>query len=266
MRSPASEFDLRAALVKEVQAASADLSAADERPKAIHRCRVRLKRARALARVGSAGAPGLASLFNDTARSVMRNLAPARDLSALAEAARVVATQSSAKESRALEFVAGQLSALAAGAPATDAEALRSSLRDLLALANVWPEASPNQIRKGAMRIARRARRARKRGLGAGCANRRHDWRKREKDRFFAALILGGAWPGKRRRRIAEHLGDVLGQERDVLLLIDRLQLNPVLAGDAKTLRRALRALETRRAGLAARADRIGARLHAGGV
>lgn len=266
MRSPQSAFDLRAALSQDVQAAIDELDGASEHPKAIHRCRVHLKRARALARIGSASAPGLASVFNDSARTVMRNLAPTRDLTAFAEAARLTAASARRKGGIALERIAGELDALRSAAPPPDLEAVRAGLRDLLALAHVWPETSARQIRAGAKRLARRARRARRRGLASDCPALRHDWRKCEKDRYFAALILADAWPSKRRRKTGERLGDLLGQERDVLLLIDRLQSEPAFTGQHKDLKRALRALDAQRRRLAARSDALGVKLHAGGA
>ncbi len=88
MRSPGSAFDLREALCEEVRGAIQALEGGDGGKKAVHAARVRLKRARALARVGHAFAPGLAAVFNDSARAIMSSLAEARNLAALAKAAR----------------------------------------------------------------------------------------------------------------------------------------------------------------------------------
>ena len=55
-----------------------------------------------------------------------------------------------------------------------------------------------------------------------------------------------------------------LGRERDALLLIERIEAEPALAGAEKAARRALTALAARRAKLARAADKLGARLHAG--
>ena len=49
MRSPGAAFDLRAALTQELSAAIEEIDTPIPRPAAVHRCRVRLKRARALA-------------------------------------------------------------------------------------------------------------------------------------------------------------------------------------------------------------------------
>lgn len=265
MRSPASAFDLRAALTDEVRAAINDLDKSPLSPKIVHRCRVRLKRARALARVGHACAPGLATVFNESARTIMRALATERDLTSLADTARALAKKAKKKEAAALAAVAARFEAAREHVQPLNLEAVRTGLKDLLALAQVWPEASGRQIEKGAERVARRARRAQRRGRGATAPARRHEWRKREKDRLYAAQALDGAWPADRKRRVklGEHLSAVLGQERDALVLIERLEAEPALAGDDGAARRALKALKRRWTKLSARADAIGRDLHA---
>ena len=263
MRSPGPAFDLRAALSRELRGAANALDAGDK-PKAIHQARVRLKRARALARVGHACAPGLSNVFNDSARAVMRTLAQVRDLAALAESARKTASRVRKREAKALEAIAADLDAERTAAGAPDLSAVRAGLRDLAALAQVWPECSARQTVRGANRIVRRAKQARRRAEGALDLDHRHEWRKREKDRLFAATLLGDAWPRRRRRKLGAKLGDVLGDERDALLLIEHMQATSAQADD-KAAKRALRALERRRRVLAARADELGARLHARG-
>ncbi|MEJ0060385.1 MAG: CHAD domain-containing protein [Terricaulis sp.] len=190
---------MRAALSDEITKAIAELNETPARPKPVHRCRVHIKRARALARVGRACAPGLSDVFNETARSVMRALAQTRDLAALGEYARTLSKRSGKKQAAALLIVAEKFDAMRAACPPLNLDAIRAGLRDLLALAQVWPEASPRQIEKGADRIAWRARVACRRGRGADAPARRHEWRKREKDRLYAALLLGKAWPGRSR-------------------------------------------------------------------
>lgn len=266
MRSPEPASDLRAALQQELRAALEELEESKGRPKGIHRCRVRLKRARALARVGRACAPGLSQVFNDSARGVMRTLAQPRELAALAEAARRIGEKSGKRAEEALTTVAETLDAERGALGPLDMEAARTGLRDLSALAQVWPEASARQIKRGAMRLVRRARRARRLGYGADEAKRRHDWRKREKDRLYAAMLLDDAWPKPRRRKLGDKLGDVLGKERHASLLIERISAEPALAGVDKAPKQALKALKRRCRTLAARADAMGAQLHVGGA
>ncbi|MEJ0060386.1 MAG: hypothetical protein WDM79_12795 [Terricaulis sp.] len=57
-----------------------------------------------------------------------------------------------------------------------------------------------------------------------------------------------------------------MGRERDALLLIERLEREPGLAGTLQQTGRALAALRERREKLAPRADAIGKRLHRGGA
>lgn len=261
MRTPGPAFDLRAALSEELHAAINELETVHADPKSVHRCRVRVKRARALARVGRACAPGLSSVFVDSARTLMRNLALARDSASLCEAARAAAKKSGKQTAAAFDSVAHSIAQAAASQPNLNLEAARAGLKDLLALAQVWPEASHRQIRRGAKRLERRVRRARRRGVGSLDPDARHRWRTREKERFYAASILGDAWPGRRRRRVSERIGDALGGERDALLLMERLVAHPELAGDEKALARTLKALNERRSRLARRADRLAERV-----
>ncbi len=258
MRSPAGAFDLRAALCTEVEAAIEELNPQPDG--AVHACRVRLKRARAIARIGRAGAPGLASVFDETARGVMRTLAAARTSRALAVTARKFAKKARGKEARAFEAMAHAFEA--APTPTLDLQAAHAGLKDLLALAHVWPEASPRQIQRGARRIAGKARRAFRRAHASGDASLRHDWRKREKDRLFAAMSLGTSWPGRRRRKLGADLGEILGRERDASLLLRHMDAAPVLANEERGSERAARTLQKRCKRLARQADALGARLH----
>lgn len=267
MRSPAASFDLRAALSQEITQALAAFNAAPLEPAAVHRCRVHLKRARSLARIGRDSAPGLSRVFNDAARAVMHSLAQARDLNALAETARALAARKK-KAGIGLLHLAEALDEQRASLPPLEPEAVRAGLNDLIALAQELPEVSARQLEKGVSRIAKRAREACKEGHGSDAPTRRHTWRKREKDRFYTAILLGKAWPldRRRRRKLGERLGHALGQERDTLLLIERLEAEPSLAGRRRDAHRALAVLHARRDRLAERADALGLKLHRRGA
>lgn len=266
MRSPGTAFDLRVVLTQELNAALKELDAIGEDGKAVHRCRVRLKRARALARVGRSVAPGLADVFNDTARAVMRTLALARDLSAMADTARMLAEITDERASQALKTTAEALDSARAQLPAIDLESVRLGIRDLLALAQVWPAPSSRQLRAGAKRLIVRARVARRHGRRTDKASLRHEWRKREKDRLFAATLMDGAWPRKRKRKQTATLGHVLGLERDALLLIERLTITPELAGAPPADAEAQRVLRTHRKRLRRKANLLGAHVRAAGI
>lgn len=265
MRSPGSTFDLRAALSDEVRGALAELEKGDSERKAVHACRVRLKRARSLARVGHAFAPGLSAVFNDSARGIMRSLAEARNLAALAKAARRLAKKSKKRAAAGLKSASDALESARAAAAPVDLAAVNTGLRDLLALAQVWPEASARQVKRGARRVARRARRAWRKGSDRDApAERRHAWRQREKDRLYAAALMDGAWPGRRRRGANKRLVDRLGLEHDLMLLTQQLEASPSLAADEASGAAALKAVRARRKQLAKSARRVAARLHDG--
>lgn len=264
MRSPGTAFDLRAALRAELESAANAMSGPRVGAKAVRRCRVRLKRAQALARVGRVCAPGLSAVFADSARGLMRLLAQFREPAAMAEAARATAQDAGKKTAAALIEAAVRLEAERRAADPLDADGAIARIEDLIALAQVWPEPSPRQVRTGARRLKRRARRARRRALGGRDAKRRQEWRNCEKQRLFAAEALGRDWPGRRRRKAGAQLSDLLGRERDALLLARRLEAEPELAGGAPAAARAITALNRRAAKLARRADRIGAEMRGG--
>ncbi|MGD9968729.1 MAG: CHAD domain-containing protein [Hyphomonadaceae bacterium] len=261
MRTPGPAFDLRAALSKELRAAIDELASVQSDAKAVHRCRVRVKRARALARIGRACAPGLSSVFIGSTRALMRNLALTRDSASLCEAARAAAKKSGKHLASTFDTVVVGIEAAAASQPGLNPDAARAALKDLLALAQVWPEASHRQIRQGAKRLRRRAQRARRHGAQSADPLLRHDWRSREKDRFYAAALLGDFWPGKRRRRVGAKIGEALGAERDALLLMERLAAEPELAGKHDDMARTLKKLNRRRSKFARRADALAQRL-----
>lgn len=265
MRSPGAAFDLRATMAHELNAALEELDSGSGL-KALHRCRVRVKRARALGRVGKAVAPGLAAVFNESARAVMRPLGQARDLIALADTARMLAETANNKSAAALIHAADALETASEHLPGIDLEGVRSGIRDLMALTQVWPEPSARQIKAGAKTVAKRARRARRDGRRAKDAPPRHEWRKREKDRYYAANLLHDAWPGPRRRKAGDTLGHLLGKERDALLLVERLAVEPALAGDEAGAERARRALDKYTKRLRKKADKVGDQVHAGGA
>jgi CHAD domain-containing protein len=265
MRSPGSTFDLRAALSDEIRAALAEFEKGQGDAKAVHACRVRLKRARSLARVGHAFAPGLSAVFNDSARSIMRSLAEARNLAALAKAAHSLAKKSKKRAAAGLKAVSEALEDAHEVAAPVDLAAVNAGLRDLLALAQVWPEASARQVKRGARRVARRARKAWRGGNDPDApAEKRHEWRQREKDRLYAAALMDGVWPRPHRLGVNKRLVCRLGQEHDLMLLSQRLEASPSLAGNEANAVAALKALRAQRKRLVKNVRRVGVRLHGG--
>lgn len=263
MRGSNEAFDLRAALLNELKTAQQALAMPDETT-AVHRCRVAIKRARSLARLGAEGAPGIAEVFNHYARELMHMLGPARDLAALVSAAERAACEETGRTERAIHALHAALKIEHGRIPPLDFVAASRDLTQLVSLAETWPEPSPTQVQRGAVRIVKRAKRAYKKAYDRRKPKLRHAWRKREKDRYFVAILAGPAWPDgeKRRRRRTQKLGQALGHERDALLLVERLKDDPRLAGSKRDARAAIDALDAHRRRHARRADRLGKKLH----
>lgn len=257
--SPAAErgFAWKAALLAEIAAADAALKDTDIE-QAVHQARVRLKRVRMLSKM--AGADAIAR----AARALKYTLSGWRDLAALESAARDAAGGARRKGAAALTDIAARLSQahLTLGAPAIDdlSDALERLRRD----AETLPDLEPKRVRRALRRLVKDARRAWKRAQDEGGVDARHRWRRREKDRFFAASLAGDNWPAKRRTKTNDELGDTLGRERDARLLLARLESEP--APHTPTARHARRALKRHIRKLARKADRLGASLHRGGA
>jgi hypothetical protein len=263
MRSPGAAFDLRAALVEEVQSAAEIFESNPTKAKTIHRSCAALKRARALAAVGAVSAPGLAEVFDGLARKIMRILARALDNWALERSARALAAQVRKKARLELNDLISRAQAFQRTAPAINAEAVRAGFKDLLALATVWPEASARQVERGARRVARRARKAWRHGR-EDHAHARRAWRKLEQKRRRVASLLGAAWPQDvpRRRKRGDALSKTLTRERDVRVVMERLLSDRPEDASQHALRN-LRKVHKR---LAKRALKLGRQVHANGA
>ena len=118
------------------------------------------------------------------------------------------------------------------------------------------PEADTAVAQRAARVLVRRAKRAFQRAKGSKEVLKRHTWRKREKDRRYASMMLGDNWPGKARRKRAANVTEALGRERDAGLLLARLSAN------ARTPSVVLRQVKRHRRALRKQADKLGARLH----
>jgi hypothetical protein len=110
-----------------------------------------------------------------------------------------------------------------------------------------------------------------------------HKWRKHVKDLRYAAEVLdvreqakSGSKPSGKRgskstskrmakiARRADRLGEILGEEHDLMLLTERVRAHePLKRRRKRTRKRLLRAISRRRASLRRRALRDGERLYA---
>ena len=258
---PASQPRFSDRLVASIEAARDSLRRKDPND-AAHRCRVALKRARALARLARTAAPDAARAFNAQARAVMASLSGARDTAAMADAARLVAAGARPTAKAALGRVAQRLEQDATQSAPQALMAVDAQIARLLIRAKAFPPVSDEELVEGAAALRRRAERAFAKAYGRTGAERRHAWRKRHKDVQVAAKMLGAAWAGVVRPASAAALNQILGAERDLLLLEERLAHDPALAGGARAAAKARHTVRLARRVLGAHADRIGARVY----
>jgi hypothetical protein len=248
-------FSLKAAIAEQVRAAheAAHLVNAGD---AVHQTRIALKRLRVLAAIADEALPEGGASLEFAAQAAMHRLAPARDLHAVENAARAVATTMKGPGAAFLVRAANEF-ALSRRAVETAALAdTREALLRLNPIVDAAPEAGAEAALRAAKAFERRARKAFAKADGSRAVLKRHTWRKREKDSRYAALILGETWPGKRRRKLASAVTEALGRERDAGLLIARLGAN------ARTPGVVLKQVKRYRRTLGKKADRIGAKLH----
>jgi CHAD domain-containing protein len=258
-------FDLREALRAQLLASVAafDGMSATE---AVHRGRTALKRVRALARLGHETAPELAGQIIAGIRPIMRRFSDVRDLDAVAACAKFYGEQEEGRNRRGLMLLARKISKRRSAMNSPPLADAAREIRALVDAAQAWPLVSdPALVHDGARRMAARARKAFRSAQGTKGMEDRHTWRQREKERLYAALLLGDAWPKKlpRRRRRSQRLGELLGLERDTLLLLETLREAPALAGGPDDSDRLQVFLSRRLEKLRKQTDRLGKRLHA---
>ncbi|MGE0828798.1 MAG: CHAD domain-containing protein [Hyphomonadaceae bacterium] len=285
-QSPA--FNLVAALTAQLETAANALEGPHP-DEAVHRGRTGLKRARALAHLARKAEPHLSEAAVTAIRPIMRSLSAARDLTALEAAAKAAADEAPTAIRPTLLGAARKLNAkrkLAVEAPTAIRPTLLGAARklnakrklaveaplaaaasDTRALAGAvtgWPPVSTAALEAGAARLARRAKRAYAKVCKSKSEDDRHEWRQREKERLYAVLLLGPHWPASlpRRRRSAQRLGEALGRERDLSLLMDLFRQDPSLSDSPDEADRVLAALAKLHDKARKRADKLGKRVH----
>lgn len=260
-RAAATGLDLRRALMAELRAAEAAFTTlAPDR--ALHAGRVRLKRARALARIAIHAAPWTARRLNRGAREIMRSLSAARDLDALIAVADAMAAAKTKRVRIGMAQVAAALKARRAGLGRPHLADAAHDVRGLLALAKALPMLDNDDITHGLARLDARARRGFRRAQRSLEAQARHWWRKREKDRLFAHDVTEMARTAHRaaqkRGRCCAKLCDLLGRERDTTLLLALVNANPAMIAKNRHRKAVRKTLTQTIAWLSARADRRG--------
>jgi CHAD domain-containing protein len=256
-------FDLKSALRTQLEAAI-DAFENLKPDDAIHRGRVALKRARALARLAQHAEPALAGQMIVQIRPIMQRFSEARDLAALEACAKRWAAVEKPPARAALTGVARRIAAKRKTVAAPALSDAVEDVRRLIFYLSAWPDIPDEAIARGAARLDKRARKGFARAMASPAVEVRHTWRKRAKERFYAIFLLDQFWPSKLRRRrvITQRLGETLGQERDIILLLDVLRSEPSLAGSPDQADRAHAALSAHREALMKRGNALGRKLH----
>jgi CHAD domain-containing protein len=117
----------------------------------------------------------------------------------------------------------------------------------------------------GLKRSYRRGRQALRRAYEEGSAKAFHEWRKRAKYHRYHTRLLRGIWPEmmETRRDAAHALGDVLGDDHDLVVLGRTLLEDPEAFGGSRDLQVVTGLIDRRRAQLQAQARPLGERLFA---
>ncbi|MER9950941.1 CHAD domain-containing protein [Mesorhizobium sp. M0047] len=225
--------EVRRILAEEIGRALHHLDAARSRPEqALHKCRKRLKSARALLRLVRSGDEAFCETENQCYRKVAGLLAGPREATALIETIdRLAASFPKESADDGLGAVRDSLiarqhelhegSGLEAAIGAATA-ACEDGLKRIESLALPdQPEQAADVLAEGARITLRRARKALDKAGSRGEANDFHDLRKAAKTHGMHLSLLGRLWPApiKARRKAVDELGERLGDLHDVLVM-----------------------------------------------
>ncbi|MBE1707423.1 MULTISPECIES: CHAD domain-containing protein [Mesorhizobium] len=225
--------EVRRILAEEIGRALQHLDAARSRPEqGLHKCRKRLKSARALLRLVHSGDETFCTTENQCYRNVAALLAGPREATALIETVdrlaaafpkesadggldavrdRLVARQHDLHEGAGLEAAIG-------AATAACADGMKRI--ESLALPD-QPEQAADVLAEGARVTLRRARKALDKAGARGAADDFHDLRKAAKTHGMHLSLLGRLWPTpiKARRKAVDELGERLGELHDLFVM-----------------------------------------------
>jgi hypothetical protein len=225
--------EVRRILAEEIGKALAHLDAAGDRPEqALHKCRKRLKNARALLHLVRSGDETFCGTENQCYRQVAALLAGPREATALIETIdRLAAAFPEQSAGGGLDAVRDRLVARqhdlhggagldAAIAAATAACEEGVGRIDRLVLPD-QPEQAADVLAEGARITLRRARKALDKAGSRSEADDFHDLRKAAKTHGMHLSLLGRLWPTpiKARRKAVDELGERLGELHDVFVM-----------------------------------------------
>ncbi len=223
----------------EIDGALRHLAAAHDNPdKAVHECRKRLKRLRALLRLVRSGDEAVVRAENARYREVSASLAGPREAAALIETVdRLADAFPDETAGGALDPVRERLVARRSGilndgeglAAAIDAAAAacRTGLRQIekLALPD-QPESAADVLADGARQPMRRAGKALQKAETRGDPEDFHDLRKAVKAHSLHLSLLKKLWPSpvREKRKAVDALGEQLGDLHDIFVMRALLQ------------------------------------------
>ena len=236
----------------------------------VHDARKRCKKVRALARLvrGAIGPSGFDSV-NRPVREAAAELSPMRDAHAiLATFDRLLASHQ----------VFGAFGAvrleLQRRADEASPDAAAGAARIARAIELLWQARDASQewrlhdarvLERGLRRIYGRGRRAMVASRSGGDVDARHEWRKREKDLWYATRLLADAAPsvltGLQTR--LDELAEALGDDHDLAVLSELLRSQPDAFGGQAEADRAAALADSTAVDLQSRAYRLGATLYA---
>lgn len=243
----------------------------DDRHEAAHQVRKRCKKLRGLTRLVRGVAEPMHQVENPALRDTARRLSGDRDLAASVEALdTLVQAGSGALDDRDVEVVRSALiSERDRDAEPWDQKraAVRAELQAVQQRITGWtlPGAGFDLLAGGLHRTYRQARDRMAAADETGTPEALHEWRKRTKYHWYHLRLLGDAWrPVLRAHAHEAHtLSDLLGDERDLTLLLERLSASPDTFGGAAVVARVGVAAEQRRGELQAAAFLLGRRCFA---
>lgn len=243
--------EVRRILGKEIGKALAHLAVARDQPEqALHKCRKRLKSARALLRLVRSGNETFCRTENQCYRQVAALLAGPREATALVETVdRLAAAFPEQVAGGGLDSVRDRLIArqhemhAGAGLDAAIGAATAACEEGLIRIERLLlpdlPEHAADVLAEGARKTLRRARKALDRAGSRGEAEDFHDLRKAAKTHSMHLSLLGRLWPTpiKVRRKAVDELGERLGELHDVFVMRVLLEADGEPLGDAQDTR-----------------------------
>lgn len=239
----------------------------------VHDARKRCKKVRGLARlVRGAIGPSAFESVNRPVREAAAELSPMRDAHAiLATFDRLMASHQQTATGDAFGAVRRELQRRAdeATPDAADGAARIAHAIELLWHARnasqEWRLHDARVLEKGLRRIYGRGRKALVACRSNGDVDARHEWRKREKDLWYATRLLVDAAPsiltGLQAR--LDELAEALGDDHDLAVLSELLRSQPDAFGGQAEVDRAAALAESTAVDLQSRAYRLGATLYA---